>query len=438
MAAMSLRRRVTLSVGAVFVLLLLAVGFAIDATFVTITNRSEAAVLADHIQLARTLAAHDVSPETLADRMQTRSTEVSLVLADGQTLGQLPPSVAATNPRVRWITLNNPTGPLAGARMALLVNGGFLTNVQDQLRLTLLICAGVALLIVVLVVPLVVRGALVPLDQFTSLARRIAGGHRGDRLGPLPESTELGQMAGAFDEMLDDLEGAEARAVRSEASTRQFVSDAAHELRTPIAGISAAALAALDHSSDPETRERLLLLLSREAHRAGRLVDDLLDLARLDAGIPLTREDTDLNDLVTARADRLRVLHPDLSLVVTGAACVKGDPVRLGQVIDNLLNNACQAVAPHGRVSVSISTDAHLARVAVTDDGPGVPPEDRERIFDRMVRLDQSREARAQGAGLGLAIARAIAHAHGGDLVCEESVAGATFVLTVPTYGSAV
>jgi signal transduction histidine kinase len=275
------------------------------------------------------------------------------------------------------------------------------------------------------------------MDAMTRLARDVSAGRRGSRLSADPVDTELGRTASAFDDMLDALEGAEQRALASEESMRRFVADAAHELRTPLAGISAAAEAVVQMPDDgePEARQRLLMVLGREAQRAGRIVDDLLDLARIDSGLSLHPEQTDLWHLVEAQVDRGRLLHPQLDIQLEGSAVmVTVDPVRIGQVVANMLNNACQVTPPGGSVLVMVSRADSYGRVAVHDSGPGVPPQHREQIFGRLVRLDSRRGDARSGAGLGLPIARGIARAHRGDVTCEPTPpgSGALFVLTLP------
>jgi two-component system OmpR family sensor kinase len=218
---------------------------------------------------------------------------------------------------------------------------------------------------------------------------------------------------------------------------RRFVADAAHELRTPIAGITAAAEAALAQPSDgdPEARQRLLMALGQEAHRAGRLVDDLLDLARIDTGLSLHPEPTDIRVLIDAQVERAQLLHPQLMLSIEGpSVTITVDPVRIGQVLANLLNNACRVTPAGATVLVTVSTTTQEVRVAVADTGPGVAAQHRDHIFERLVRLDSPRTGHATGAGLGLPIARGIARAHGGDVICAPSPAGtgAVFVLTLP------
>jgi signal transduction histidine kinase len=241
--------------------------------------------------------------------------------------------------------------------------------------------------------------------------------------------------------MLDALEGAEHTAHRSEDRMREFVADAAHELRTPITGIQTAAetLIHLGPEAAPDRREELELLLVRESHRAGRLVADLLELSRLDAGLQLHLTPVDLNALAQTEAAHSRLRAPDLAITVgpgpapvvpgdaiPGAgAVVLGDPERLAQVLAGLLDNARQAGAR--RANIVVRADGFV----VEDDGPGVPPEQRERIFQRLVHGPHSK-----GAGLGLAIARGVARAHGGDLIVGDRPSGqrgASFQLRLPT-----
>ncbi|HXV93082.1 MAG TPA: HAMP domain-containing sensor histidine kinase, partial [Pseudonocardia sp.] len=328
-----------------------------------------------------------------------------------------------------------------GSRLTLVASDTEVTAAQRRLRRTLTLLGVVALAVAGVVTLLATRVALAPLDAMTGLARSIARGGRGRRLAPMRTDTELGRTAAAFDDMLDALEGAE-RAARtaetaareSEARTRRFVADAAHELRTPLAGVQAVAEAVASPELDPEERDRLTLLLLGQAHRAGRLVDDLLALARIDAGIDLRREPVELLALARTEVQRVQLIAPDRTVAVEGTpVTVDGDPARLGQVLANLLDNARRHTPPGGRIAVRVSVEGP-AVVRVTDSGPGVPPADRERIFDRLVRLDESRTADDGGAGLGLAIARGIARAHGGELRCVEPPdgTGAAFELVVP------
>jgi signal transduction histidine kinase len=332
------------------------------------------------------------------------------------------------------------TGRVDGARLTVSVDIGLVRGAQQRLRRTLLLGSLIALAVSALLVLLVVRIALRPLDDVAGLARSITSGGRGGRLRPDRTDTEIGQTAQALDEMLDELEGAEFRARQAEESSRRFLADAAHELRTPIAGIQAAAETLLHNGStiDAAQRERLEVLLIREARRAGTLVSDLLATARLDAGVKLELTPTSLAALAGTEVDRARLLHPNAQVDLLGPdVVVSCDPDRIGGVLRNLLDNALRAAGPSGRVNVGLAADPSWACVDVADSGPGVPPADRERIFERLVRLDTargdaSRPETGGGSGLGLAIARGYARAHGGDLVCLDSPGGAVFRLTLP------
>ena len=242
--------------------------------------------------------------------------------------------------------------------------------------------------------------------------------------------------------MLDELEGAERQARSaesvaraSEARTRRFVADAAHELRTPLAGVQAVAEAATSPELDVEERDRLHLLLLRETRRAGRLVDDLLALARIDAGLELRRDPVELVELANAEAERVRLLAPERDRDGgrrAGDRAGRRCPARPGAG-----QPAGQRPPAHARRRADHRAGWPLGpalTVRVEDSGPGVPPADRERIFDRLVRLDEARTSDDGGAGLGLAIARGIARAHGGDLQCvaPEGGVGAVFELTLP------
>jgi signal transduction histidine kinase len=454
----SLRRRVVLYSLAVLGVVLVVVSVLAEV-FVGIQSRTDLANrLAERAARADELVARHVAPNDLVDQLSGPAIRVRLVAPDGTSYGaQIVPPGARDGgpPRARPNGAPSPAraragpGPTVrrilvdGSRLTLVGDADELTAIQQRLSrlLVLLGIGGLALAGLALLAS--TRVALRPLDTMTGLARSIAAGDRGRRLAPTRTDTEMGRTAAAFDDMLDALEGAErqardaaAVARASETRTRQFVADAAHELRTPIAGLRAAAEAALSSRASAEERDRLQLLLIREAGRAGRLVEDLLALAQIDAGLRLVRSQLDLRALAEAELDRTRLLAPSLTVRVSGdPVTLSGDTGRLSQVLANLLDNARRHTPTGGEITVTVQrADPSTARLRVTDSGPGVPTEDRERIFDRLVRLDaaRSRDAEASGlggAGLGLAIARGIARAHGGELRC---VKGSTFELTLP------
>ena len=222
---------------------------------------------------------------------------------------------------------------------------------------------------------------------------------------------------------------------RSEQRMRRFLADASHELRTPVAGMLASAETLLRTDPDRMAREKLIVQVLREGHRAGRLIDDLLAMTRLEQGTPLDRRWFDLVPLTAAAVELTRELAPAVSveLHAPGHAELHGDPQRIRQILDNLLSNARHATPADGRIMVRITGHATEVAVEVTDTGPGVPPPDRERIFERFARLDGGYPGGAEGNGLGLAIARGIATAHSGTLACTgRADAGASFELRLP------
>ncbi len=432
----SLRRRVTLTALGVLGVILVAAGLTVNAVFNAQAERGLNALLAGRVQLAKQLARQNVAPDTLVRRVDAPGLLVTLRLPSGEVIGAQPAKSGSLRQARAWLT-----GPerIDGARLIISADTQLLSGAQRTLQRVLVIAGLAALALTALGLVVGIRVALSPLDVMTGLARGIAGGRRGGRLRPSKPDTELGRAATAFDEMLDALEGAERAARASEERTRRFVADAAHELRTPIAGVRAAAEAVVVEA-DPARRERLAVLLVRESERASHLVDDLLDLARIDAGLTLRSEPVDLYALASAQLERVRLVAPDIAVELRGERVwVSGDADRLTQILANLTNNARRAMGTTGTLTITV-TRAGGARVLVTDTGPGVPEADRERIFDRLVRLDGARsqptpDASRGGAGLGLAIARGIARAHGGDLRClprTDTHQGATFALTLP------
>ena len=338
-----------------------------------------------------------------------------------------------------------------GGRIIFVADTTQTTQVTRQLREVMIGAGLITLAIAALLLVAASRVALRPLDRLTALAKDITTGDRGRRLHPDRAHTELGRAASAFDGMLDVLEASEQRAQhaaeaaqRADTATRRFLVDAAHELRTPIAGIQVAAEQLASNASQDDTDEaarrqhRRATLLISDARRAARLVADMLDLSRINAGLPLNVQDTDIATIVDAEADRAAMLAPQLTVTRTGltALTVQADPTRVAQILSNLLDNARRHTPRGGQIIIDLSEQSsvtgHLVVVTVTDTGHGIPDEQRERVFERLVRLDTARTRDHGGAGLGLPIARALARAHGGDLICVSHQGGAQFRLTLP------
>ena len=429
----SLRLRVIAAVMAVLAAILILLSIAVNAIFIAQSNRSLDALLAGQAQLARQLARAGAGPQQIVNRVQAGGVQGYLVLQNGTEFGT--PITTGPTVKTTTITLNAPTR-VDGAQLTLAVDTSLVSGARRTLRRVLLITGLIALLVSAALVAAAVRLALRPLDSMAALAKTISQGNRGSRLAPTRTDTEIGQTAQAFDEMLDELEGAEARAQQAEERTRAFLADAAHELRTPIAGVQAAAETLLHHDDqlDREERQHLQVLLVREAERAGALISNLLAAARLDAGIDLDLAPVSLRTLVHSEIDRARLMHPEATVTMSGPEAVaRADAAKVSSILRNVIDNAMRAAGPQGNVHVVVREQDQFAIAEIWDSGPGVPPSERERIFERLVRLDHGRANDAGGSGLGLAIARGYARAHSGDLTCEDPRGiGAMFRLILP------
>jgi signal transduction histidine kinase len=244
-------------------------------------------------------------------------------------------------------------------------------------------------------------------------------------LGGTDRPDELGQLAGAFNCLV-------ARLRAALHTQRQFMADASHELRTPVSVIRAAADVTLirEHRDESEYREALGIV-GGQARRASRLVEDMFVLARADAGgYPLHPVDLYLDEVVAECRRAVDVLATERGVSIHSLAAgeipFRGDEDLLRRLVLNILQNAVQHTPTGGAVAIDIRQDAEAVKIRVTDQGPGIPPPDQRRIFDRFVQLDSARGGR--GTGLGLPIARWIAEVHGGTLELEISgPGGSTF-----------
>ncbi|MBI4939299.1 MAG: HAMP domain-containing histidine kinase, partial [Actinobacteria bacterium] len=259
--------------------------------------------------------------------------------------------------------------------------------------------------------------ALRPVERIRAQVAEIGARGRLDQRVPVPAARdEIGRLAVTMNDMLASLDAART-------AQRRFVADAGHELRSPVATISAVLDVAREDSGGATLAE-LTPVLEAEAARIGRLVDDLLLLARVDEhAVVLETGDVDLDDVVDGEVLRLRAAHPRLRVErVVVPQRVRGDRARLRQVVANLGDNAARHA--RGVVRLVVAPDPDGALVVVEDDGPGIPPAERERVFGRFVRLDASRGRTSGGSGLGLAIVRELVAAHGGTVTIGDTAAG--------------
>ncbi len=250
-----------------------------------------------------------------------------------------------------------------------------------------------------------------------------------EAIGGLIALALLAALARAL--VLLDRAAAEARA--SEAAMRRFLADASHELRTPVAALQATAERLLRDQPARPARDAIEAQLARDSGRLGHLVDDLLNLARLDARERPHQEPVDLVDLASAAVSATRTTDPParIELITNGPVPVTGDRDALLRAVRNLLDNAA-AVAD--TVVVEVRQTANGPTVSVSDNGPGIPADQRERVFEPFVRLgERGTQTPRAGTGLGLAIVRRTVESHGGAVTCDPSAAGgARFTLRLP------
>ena len=293
------------------------------------------------------------------------------------------------------------------------------------------VLAGVAVLALV-----VVRAGLRPLEDMGETAGAIAAGDLSRRVERAEPRTEVGRLGLSLNAMLAQIQTAfEARAA-TEDKLRRFVADASHELRTPLTSIRGyAEMFRRGVAERPEDLATAMRRIEEESVRMGVLVDDLLLLARLDQGRPLEREPVDLTRVAADAVQDARAVEPSrpITLETTDDAVVIGDELRLRQVAANLLANARQHTPPTAAVRVGIRRENGSAVLEVADEGPGLYPEEAEKVFERFYRADPSRNRNQGGTGLGLSIVAAVAEAHGGRARVEsEPGHGARFLVELP------
>jgi signal transduction histidine kinase len=315
-------------------------------------------------------------------------------------------------------------GETASARVVVVAQSLDSVNASTRTAAGLLAVGVPALLLLVAALTYWLSGrALRPVERMRRQVADIDGDALHVRV-PLPAARdEVWRLAGTMNTMLDRLEEAAG-------AQRRFVSDASHELRSPLAALRASVEVGNAH---PETTDwqRTADVVLVETLRLERLVSDLLLLARSDErGLQLRREDVDLDDIVNSEADRL---HDTSSLAVLRHVTplrVRGDRDGLARAVRNLVDNASRHAS--SSITLTLSAESGAAVIDVIDDGPGIAPVDRERVFERFVRVDDSRSRSEGGSGLGLAITRQLAQAHGGTVVVVDTAAGAHFQMRLP------
>ena len=386
-----------------------------------------------------------LSPDKLADRLSVPGFSV-VITKDGEDIySKLAGSyvVKTTDNDGRYITVQAVL-PATGVTVTV----SSLKTDQTELFTQILEIGIPATLLVMLLVALALRRAmqlaLRPLDDMTSLATKIAEGELGGRLEVEDPNTELGRTAVAFDLMLDSLEDSLTRTQSAENRLRQLCADVAHELRSPISSMVAAAdnlirdlsLTKRSAAAQRALAEETMMTVVRDGKRASRIVGDLTLAAQLDvqelAKHEVQKQLIDAKQLIRDTVGGF-ALTCDFETTLSGAegsTMLQADPVRIQQVINNLLSNANRWT--RSTIDVRVEISDRFLTLLVSDDGPGVPDADRENIFGRFVRLDTDRARSKGGSGLGLSISKALAEAHGGTLVCLPNSGGARFELRLP------
>jgi heavy metal sensor kinase len=306
-------------------------------------------------------------------------------------------------------------------------------DIEDILRVLtigLMIAAPVVLLIAAGGGYLLAGRALAPVAAITDLAGSIGPKDLERRLAlDLPDD-ELGQLSRTFDAMLARIEDAFDR-------QRRFTGDAAHELRTPISFMRSQVDLALHRPRTAEEYQEALQEIDLDLERLTGLVNSLLTLARSDAGkLPVERTQIDLAELIGMIVEQFTPIATDVGITLVNDATrtpVSIDSDLIVQLLVNLVENAIAHTPCGGTVTIGCRAESTGVRIRVEDSGPGIPPDDRERIFDRFYRVDTGRDRSRGGAGLGLSICRAIVEAHGGTIAVGDSgLGGARFDVLLP------
>ena len=439
------RLRIVLGVGATFALALL-----LAATF--LVSRQRAAMTRD-IETTSRLRAEDIAasltdgslPSSVAVPFEDRSF-VQILDASGDVAASSPniqgePAVTAfATSRSRTAARTVEALPVGDAPFRVVAVAGGTTNdpltvyvgsslepvddAVENLTVALSLGAPGLLAIVLGLTWLAVGRALRPVEQIRSEVDSITERDLHRRVAQPPNGDEIGRLAATMNRMLGRLDDAAAR-------KRRFVADASHELRSPLASMRSQLEVDLAHPdrADWQTTEEGLL---EETLHMQRLVDDLLEVAHLDEHPSLPRHDLlDVDDLVLTEVRRIST-RGKVIVDARGVAAVQaiGDASAFGRAVRNLLDNAERHASR--RVMVTVEGAESMVRIVVADDGPGVADADRDRIFERFARADQSRTRDDGGRGLGLAIAREIVVAHGGTLTLAKTTTGATFVIEIP------
>ena len=438
----SLRRRVLLASGVVVVVALAVgvLGFTLALSRI-LTNTATSAAKVQAEQIASVISAGEYTATSAVHDLPTQGSLIQVIdgagvvvaASDSSATSPLTTQRPATGQMIAYdsSTVGDEVDPYvvvvrgvsdpSGRLYTLVVAAPQNTESRTIQVATSLLAAAACVLAVVLLLLIhrILGSALAPVARIRRQVAAISTAGSRERVTVPPTGDEIEDLATTMNEMLD-------RLARADATTRRFISDASHELRSPLATIRTT-LETSEHTPEPENA-----LLQSETLRLQYLVDDLLTLAKADDhGLVLRHDEVDVDDLVAAEAERLQALSAGPVRSVISAARVRGDADRIAQILRNLTDNALRHTTGGIRLIVAPGPD-HVV-IHVDNEGEPIPAGQREAIFERFTRLDVSRTRDGGGSGLGLAIARTLATAHGGTIIAEEAPDGwCRFTLTLP------
>lgn len=347
-----------------------------------------------------------------------------------------PPSTSAGNVLLISVPVGPPNHPVGYAILGRSVATE--TATLEHARLTLWLGALVVLIAAALVALPIINRALRPLTRVTRVAEEIAGGDLAQRANLSTPVDEIGRLGSAFDSMVDRLQEALAQATASEGRMRRFLADASHELRTPLTALRGTSQVLLRQDTiDPDDVQEALAAIHQEAARLSQLVDDLLRLSRLDSGQELEPRPVALSPFLEAFVARYASVWPERTIDVESGALddarASVDPDALTRVLTNLVDNAARYSTAGRPILIAGASDGETVSIEVRDGGPGLPPHDATRMFERFYRGTQSRSRQSGGSGLGLAIVRALVEQSEGEIHVDTGPdRGTTVAITLP------
>ena len=364
--------------------------------------------------------------------------QVSDYLSEITVVNNRPFTITDSEPHFRVITQSLPQ------------TGGYVIYAQsldgveksvNQLKTWFILIGLIALMLIGLASRAVIRVGLRPLRDAEEVAEQIASGDLSARMPESKPNTEVGRLIKSLNGMLSRIEDSFSVRIASESKLRRFVADASHELRTPLTAIRGFSELYRQGAvkGEADTKE-LVGRIENESIRMGALVEDLLLLARMDQSREMVKEPVNISSVINESVESARAAGPEHPITVNAGddVYVIGDVNRIHQVVANLLANARVHTPAGTKINVVVAEESDAVTVTVSDNGPGLNEQDREKIFERFYRADKSRSRSGQeGSGLGLSIVDAVMRAHGGHVSVDSKVGeGTAFKLVFPLHRS--